>query len=260
MVQLKALTNAMSVWLATLVQIRLQYTPYHVLLVTIAQAALNYLMVIHVHTEPINPTDIESISMSVFLVLLVSTVNFLDKQMPQVLVAQDTFAGVGHVLMLQMTQVMLTTGPVLLDITARKGPQMAPCAQKELSDPTLVPSLAMIVYHVLEESIAFSQVCLLQQVTVLQDTTVQLKKTFAHHILVAFNAQQDITVQMAQLTHTAAIQGPIKKEFISHHAMFVQRVITAEQTLPVQYLAQLIITVQTVPIHQLCVLMERSQM
>ena len=65
---------------------------------------------------------------------------------------------------------------------------------------------------------------------------------------------------MAQLTHTAAIQGPIKKEFISHHVMFVQRVITAEQTLPVQYLAQLIITVQTVPIHQLCVLMERSQM
>lgn len=198
--------------------------------------------------------------MSVFPVLLASTVNFLDKQMPQVLVGQDTFAGVGQVLMLQMTQVMLTTGPVLLDITARKGQQMAPCAQKELSDPTLVPSLAMIVYLVLEESIAFSQVYLLQQVTVLQDTTVQLKKTFAHHILVASNAQRDITVQMAQLTHTAAIQGPIKKEFISHHVMFVQRVITAEQTLPVQYLAQLIITVQTVPIHQLCVLMEHSQM
>ena len=73
-----------------------------------------------VQVEHIYPRSIESISMSVFHALPASTVNCLDRQMPQGLAMKDSCAEVVPNFQLQTTQVMFTMDLVLLGIIVKK--------------------------------------------------------------------------------------------------------------------------------------------
>lgn len=216
-------------------------------------------MVSLVPVEHICLTSLESFKMSVFHVLLASTVNFLDKQMPQDLAVQGICVEVVPDLLHQMIQVMLIMVLVPLDIIVKKELQTAQCVRKAHSDPTLELNLVMIVCLALEVNTALNQDFLSLLVTVVQDTIAQLKKTFVLHSPAASNAQEDISVQMVLQIHMDAIQGHIKNEYMKHHVMSAQRLITVQPTRLIHCHALHIITAPMEHIHQSSVPMEHLQ-
>lgn len=76
--------------------------------------------------------------------------SFLDKRIPQVLVAQDSCVEVVPDSRHQMIQVTLTMGPVPQAFTAKKEQPTVLCAQKVHSDLTQEQRLAVSVYLALE--------------------------------------------------------------------------------------------------------------
>lgn len=188
--------------------------------------------------------------MNVFCAHLANTANFLDKQMPQDLAAQDSCVEVGLNFPRQMIQGMLTMDLVLLVIIVKKEQQMAQCVLKEHSDPTLGLSLEMIVCLALEENTALHQDFLLLQVTVVQGTIVLLRKTSALHFPAASNVQGGTSVQMALPILMVVTQGRIREGSMKLHVMSAQRVISVLQTRLIPCLVPLVITVLMVHIHQ----------
>lgn len=193
--------------------------------------------------------------MSVSHVLLASTVNILDKQMPQGLAEQDSYA---EVVPKSMHQMMVTMDLAHLGITVKRVQQTVPCAQRVPLGLIMERHLAMSVYHALVVNTVLNRDFVWLPVTALQAITAQLKRIFVHRTLVASNAQEDITVQMVLLTHLVATQGLTKEGYARLHVISARRVITVQPTPLIHYLVQHIITVQMEPILRLSVLMELS--
>lgn len=193
--------------------------------------------------------------MSVSHALLASTVNILDKQMPQGLAEKDSYA---EVVPNSMHQMMVTMDFAHLGITVKRVQQTVPCAQRVPLGLIMELHLAVTVYHALVVNTVSNRDFVWLPVTALRAITAQLKRIFVHRTLVASNAPGDIFVQMVLLTRSVATQGLTKEGYARLHVISARRVITVQPTPLIHYLVQHIITVQMEPILRLSVLMEHS--
>lgn len=159
-----------------------------------------------------------------------------------------------------MHRMTVTMDNVHLDFTVKKERQTVLCAQKELSGLMVEPRLAMIACHAPVVNTASSRESLKLPVTVLQDITALLRKTFAYQSPANSSVQEDISVQMVLLTHSVVPQGHIRAGNTRHRVISAQKVITVWQILLIHILVQHIITAPTELILQLSVQMGRLRM
>ena len=195
--------------------------------------------------------------MSVWPAPRVSTVNIPDKPMLQGLAELVTYVEVALNL---MHRKRVTMDHVHLDFTVKKEQQMVLSAQKELSDLMVEPRLAMIACHAPVVNTASSRESLKLPVTVLQDITALLRKTFAYQSPANSSVQEDISVQMVLLTHSVVPQGHIRAGNTRPRVISAQKVITVWQILLIHILVQHIITAPTELILQWSVQMGRLRM